>query len=79
MTSDAGGAPQAADGPSPEEIKEAIAALDLVWGGDGYQFGYDRDLACWWAIRAGELGSVLKAGGPEGLGRLLAERDGAGR
>lgn len=79
MTGDTGGASHAIASVSPEEIKDGLGALGLAWSGAGFAFGYDPDLACWWVIEHGKLGSLLKAGGPEELNRMLAEQEGAGR
>jgi hypothetical protein len=64
---------------SPEEIEKALSTLDLFWGGSGFTFGYDPDLACWWVIERGKLGSLLKAGSPEELNKKLADQEGTGR
>jgi hypothetical protein len=78
MTGEIAGAPQPVGGMSAEETERALGLLRLVWGGSGYGFGYDPDLACWWAVEGGKIGSLLKAGSPEELGRLLAEQEVAG-
>lgn len=78
MTGDTEGAPQPVGGTGAEGVERALGLLRLVWGDGGYEFGYDPDLACWWVTEGGKIGSLLKAGSPEELGRLLAEQEVAG-
>jgi hypothetical protein len=64
---------------SPEEIEKALSTLDMIWGGDACQFGRDPDDSRWWVIKGGRVASLLKAGSPEELNRMLADREAAGR
>lgn len=63
-------APQAAEGMSAEDTDKALRVLRLLWG-DEYLFGYDGKHGCWWAIKAGNLGSLLTAPNPKELGKML--------
>lgn len=77
MTGDTGGAPHAAAGPVPEEIREALDALRAVWAPE-YAFGFDPGKG-YWGAESGKPGSLLAAWSPKELNELLAAREGAGR
>lgn len=64
-------APQAARGIPPAHIREALDALDAVWG-DEYEFGWDPQLG-FWVRRHGAVGWLLTAATPEELGNQLAD------
>lgn len=64
-------APQAARGITPAQIREALDALDAVWG-DEYEFGWDPQSG-FWVRRHGAVGWLLTAATPQELGTFLAD------
>jgi hypothetical protein len=64
-------APQAASGIIPVQIREALSALDAVWG-DEYEFGWDPQPG-FRARRHGATEWLLKAATPQELGKFLAD------
>lgn len=66
-------APQAANGMSADETCQALDALPLLWGHE-YKFGFDPEHG-WWAIKNGNIGSIITADSPEELNQALADSE----
>ena len=67
-------APPRAVGKNDEDMGKALELLRLLWG-EEYLFGHDPDRG-WWVTKNGRIGSLLTAGSPEELARLLGEAEG---
>jgi hypothetical protein len=68
-------APQAVAGMNAEEIRQALDTLQLVWG-DEYMFGYDAEHdpeRPWWAIKNGNLGTLVSAATIQELNQVLTD------
>ena len=68
-------APQAASGPSPVEIEQGIYYMELLWGNDVYEFGYDA-IHGWWVRKLGQTGFLETAATLQELGDKLNKLQG---
>jgi len=64
-------ADQPASGMSSEDVEQALAYLELLWG-DAFTIGHDEQ--GFWATPAGQEGKALRADDPQGLGKLMEGR-----
>ncbi|HEX3956213.1 MAG TPA: hypothetical protein VHZ03_06225 [Trebonia sp.] len=54
--------------PQAEEIEQALGYLRLLWG-DDFMIGHDEH--GYWAAPNGQIGHIMRAGGPDELGELM--------
>jgi len=72
---DEAAAPQAAEGKDAADVKTALDTLRLVYD-DRFRFGYDPVASPrepWWAVRDGQVGSMVTAPGPVEIGRRVED------
>ena len=61
-------ADQPASGTSSEDVEQALAYLELLWG-DAFTIGHDDE--GFWATPIGQEGKALHADNPQELGKLM--------